>query len=295
MKIVVLGCKGQLGKCLYDHLENKNYEVIFTSREHIDITDFEATKLAIIQIAPDIVINAAAFTAVDKAEQEEEKANLINHLAVKNIASICKQINSWFIHISTDYVFDGFNNIAYREDGLTNPQSIYGESKLKGEQEIQSLCGKYIIIRTAWVFSEYGNNFLKTMFRLGSERAELSIISDQIGCPTYAQDIANAIVTILPNLIMKEELSGIYHYCGDTKCSWFEFAEQIFNELGNMDTYTIPTLEPVLTENYPSIAKRPMFSVLDNSHFNKKFGIFPSNLKQGITSSLQRLIGSNLV
>ena len=210
MKIIVLGRKGQLGRCLNDQLAKTDHDVVYTSREQIDITDFEATKRTVAQINPDIIINAAAYTAVDKAEQEQEKADLINHLAVKNIAEICNQIGCCLVHVSTDYVFDGTSSVPYKEDDQSNPQGIYGLTKLNGELAIQSSGCGYMIIRTAWVFSEYGNNFLKTMLRLGGERDELSVVDDQFGCPTYAQDIASAIVTILSQMNLKAQ-SGVYH------------------------------------------------------------------------------------
>jgi dTDP-4-dehydrorhamnose reductase len=289
MKILILGCKGQFGRCLNDQLLSTDHELFFTSREQIDIADFAATKNQILDIAPDVVINATAYTAVDKAEEDRLTADLINHLAVENIANICNLVDCWLIHVSTDYVFDGTSDVPYKDDDQTNPQGVYGETKLKGEWAIQSSYCKYIIVRTAWVFSQYGNNFLKTMLRLGSERDELSIVGDQIGCPTYAQDIAKAIVTILPQLNSQDGLIGVYHYCGDTACSWFEFAEEIFNQLDNYGAFIIPTLESVTTDKYPTLAKRPRFSVLDNSHVYEKFGIFSSNWKQGIASSLKSI------
>ena len=229
MKILVLGCKGQLGRCLNDQLTNTDHEVIYSSREQIDIADFEVTKSKILEFSPDLIINATAYTAVDKAEEDQKTANLINHLAVKNIADICNQLECWLIHVSTDYVFDGNSKVPYREDDQTNPQGAYGETKLKGELAIQSSGCKHIIIRTAWVFSEYGNNFLKTMLRLGAERDELSIVGDQIGCPTYAQDIARSVVELLPQL-NSWEYNGVYHYCGDQPCSWYDFANAIFDQ-----------------------------------------------------------------
>lgn len=289
MKILVLGCKGQLGRCLNDQLLNSDYEIEFTSREQIDISDFAATKKQILKIEPDVVINASAYTAVDKAEEDQQTAELINHLAVKNIAITCNLIDCWLIHVSTDYVYDGASNVPYREDDSTNPQTIYGETKLKGEWAIQSSNCKHIIVRTAWVYSEYGNNFLKTILHLGSERPNLRIVCDQIGCPTYAQDLAKAIISMIPTLNSQEGLSGVYNYCGDTECSWFEFAEEIYKHSVNFNELTIPALESVTTDEYLTLAKRPKFSVLDSSHFHETFGILPSNLKYGIRSSLKKL------
>ena len=289
MKILVLGCKGQLGRCLNYQLKNTDHEVIYTSRQQIDIADFEVTKSKSLEFSPDIIINATAYTAVDKAEEDQKTANLINHLAVKNIADICNQLECWLIHVSTDYVFDGNSNVPYKEDDETNPQGEYGETKLKGELAIQASGCKHIILRTAWVFSEYGNNFLKTMLRLGAERDELSIVGDQIGCPTYAQDIARSIVAIAPKLNSQKDY-GIYHYCGDQPCSWFDFAKEIFDQLKMYDQISTPTIKAVTTEEYPTLAERPKFSVLDNKKIQEKFDIFPSDWKVGVESALKRLV-----
>ena len=294
MKILILGCKGQLGRCLNDQLINTEYEVIYTSRKQIDIADFEQTKNQILKISPDLIINATAYTAVDKAEVDEKTANLINHLAVKNIADICNQLKCWLIHVSTDFVFDGISNVPYKEDDQTDPQGAYGETKLKGELAIQASDCKHIILRTAWVFSEYGNNFLKTMLRLGAERDELSIVGDQIGCPTYAQDIARSVVEIVPQLNSRE-YNGIYHYCGDQPCSWFEFAKEIFDYINKYDHISIPIIKAVTTEEYPTLAKRPKFSVLDNKKIQENFDIFSSDWKVGIESSLKRLVKDSCI
>ncbi|MDA7744283.1 dTDP-4-dehydrorhamnose reductase [Porticoccaceae bacterium] len=294
MKILVLGCKGQLGRCLNDQLVNTDHEVIYTSREQIDIANFEVTKSKILEFSPDLIINATAYTAVDKAEEEKKIANLINHLAVKNIADICNQLKCWLIHVSTDYVFDGNSKVPYKEDDQTNPQGAYGETKLKGELAIQASGCKYIIIRTAWVFSEYGNNFLKTMLRLGAERDELSIVGDQMGCPTYAQDIARSIVAIATKLNSQKDY-GIYHYCGDQPCSWFDFAKEIFDQLKMYDQISTPTIKAVTTEEYPTLAKRPKFSVLDNKKIQENFDIFSSDWKVGVESSLKRLVKDSCI
>jgi len=294
MKILVLGCKGQLGRCLNDQLINTEHEVIYTSRKQIDIADFEQTKNQILKISPDLIINATAYTAVDKAEVDQKTANLINHLAVKNIADICNQLKCWLIHVSTDYVFDGNSNVPYKENDKTDPQGSYGETKLKGELAIQASDCKHIILRTAWVFSEYGNNFLKTMLRLGAERDELSIVGDQIGCPTYAQDIARSVVEIVPQLNSRE-YNGIYHYCGDQPCSWFEFAKEIFDYINKYDHISIPIIKAVTTEEYPTLAKRPKFSVLDNKKIQENFDIFSSDWKVGVESSLKKLVKDSCI
>ena len=289
MKILVLGCKGQLGRCLNDQLINTDHEVIYTSRKQIDIADFEQTKNKILKIFPDLIINATAYTAVDKAEEDQKTANLINHLAVKNIADICNQLKCWLIHVSTDYVFDGNSEVPYKEDDQTNPQGAYGETKLKGELAIQSSGCKHIIIRTAWVFSEYGNNFLKTMLHLGAERDELSIVADQIGCPTYAQDIAKAIKIMLSQISSKEDQQGIYHYCGSQSCSWYDFARYIFEEAKINDLKTPNVINAIQTSSYPMPAKRPMHSVMSNEKIIKAFGINPSNYMSNVSFVLQKI------
>jgi dTDP-4-dehydrorhamnose reductase len=288
MKILVLGCKGQLGRCLNDQLVNTDHEVIYTSREQLDIADFEVTKSKILEFSPDIIINATAYTAVDKAEEDQKTANLINHLAVKNIADICNQLECWLIHVSTDYVFDGNSKVPYKEDDETNPQGAYGETKLKGELAIQASGCKHIIIRTAWVFSEYGNNFLKTMLRLGAERDQLSIVDDQVGCPTYAQNIAKAIVVIMRRLKSEGNIIGTYHYVGEVGCSWADFAEDIFKEAIKQGIIkNKPKIIKISTSEYPTLAKRPMQSKLDFSKFKSTFGINQSNYADSIFSALE--------
>ena len=291
MKILVLGCKGQLGQCLNDQLAITEHEVVYTSRGQIDIADFEVTKTQILKISPDIVINATAYTAVDKAEEEHEAADLINHRAVANIASICNQLDSWLIHISTDYVFDGNSEVPYKEDNPTNPQGIYGDSKLKGEVAIEASGCKYLIIRTAWVYSEYGNNFLKTMLRLGADRDELSIVGDQIGCPTYAQDIAKTIVSVLSCLDLKGSSSGVYHYCGNEPCSWYDFARAIFPEAEVHGLKTPSYVKSITSADYPTPAMRPAYSVLDCSKIENCFDVTRSNWRDGIKIVIDRLQG----
>ena len=289
MKILVLGSKGQLGQCLNDQLAITEHDVVYTSRGQIDISEFEVTKTQILEISPDIIINASAYTAVDKAEEEHQAADCINHLAVANIASICNQLDCWLIHISTDYVFDGNSEVPYKEDFPTNPQGVYGESKLNGEVAIEASGCKYLIIRTAWVYSEYGNNFLKTILRSGANHDELSIVGDQIGCPTYAQDIAKSIVSILSFLDLKESSSGIYHYCGDEPCSWYEFAVAILQEAEVHGLKTPSHIKSIMTDDYPTPAVRPAYSVLNLDKIESCFNVTRSNWRDGIKIVIDRL------
>ena len=282
MKVLVLGCKGQLGRSLNDQLINTNYEVTYTSRDQIGIADFEEARIKITHIAPDVIINASAYTAVDKAENDKVTADLINHLAVDNLAAICFEFGYWLIHISTDYVFDGNSTVPYLELDKTNPQGVYGHTKLDGELAIQSSGCKYLIIRTAWVFSEYGDNFLKTMLRLGAVRDELSIVGDQIGCPTYAQDIAKAIITMMTQVKAKSSASGTFHYCGDQLCSWYEFAGVIFEEARMYGLQTPGLIHSIQTSDYPMAAERPGYSALDCHKIRNTFGVNTSDWKLGV-------------
>ena len=291
MKLLVLGSKGQLGRCLGDQLANTDHDVVYASRDQIDITDFHNTNLIIKDIKAHIVINTIAFTAVDRAEEDKELANLTNNLAVQNLANICVELDCWLIHISTDYVFDGTSSVPYLEIEKTNPQGIYGVTKLKGEQAIESSGCKHLIMRTAWVFSEYGSNFLKTMLHLGHDRNELSIVGDQFGCPTYAQDIAKAIIKMINSLSIKIPQSGTYHYCGDKPCSWFDFAKEIFQEASDQGLNTPNKVFSINTSQYPTLAKRPAYSVLDTSKIRNTFGVMPSDWNAAIPkiiSSLQK-------
>ena len=288
MKILVLGSKGQLGLCLTDNLIRTDHEVIYACRVEIDVVDFNETSNRIREINPDVVINATAYTAVDKAEKEKKLADSVNHHAVANISNICADINCWLIHISTDYVFDGNATQPYKETDKTNPQCIYGVSKLNGELAIKSSGCKYLIIRTAWVFSEYGNNFMKTMLRLGADRNKLSVVGDQTGCPTYAQDIAKVIVRILDEL-GDQEVIGTYNFCGDRECTWYELALEIFDNAQRYGMIVPEVIESVSTSEYPTSAKRPSYSVLDNNKIYKVFDVVPSDWRNGITSVLTSL------
>ncbi|MDB2549249.1 dTDP-4-dehydrorhamnose reductase [Porticoccaceae bacterium] len=290
MKVLVLGKNGQLGHCLQDQLRSSRHEVIFTSRGDIDIGEFAQVSERMLEIKPDVVINAAAYTAVDKAESEPKLANHLNYLAVENLAKICSSLNAIMIHFSTDYVFDGESRVAYKEDAAVNPQGVYGTTKLMGELAIKNAGCKYLILRTSWVFSEYGSNFLKTMLRLGSEKDEINVVDDQIGCPTYAQDIAHAISVILSSDELDESKFGVFHFVGDNPCSWYEFASNVFTQASILGLKTPSILKPIKTINYPTPAVRPQYSVLDTSKIEKAFELRNSNWNDGIGRVLDKLV-----
>ena len=289
MKILILGSQGQLGRCLYDQFSQTDYELIYHSRADTDIADLTETSENLIALNPDIVVNATAYTAVDLAETHESLAYQVNHFAVDNLASQCEKIGSFLIHVSTDYVFDGTASRPYKEEDKTNPKSVYGASKLAGEIAIQRTDCRFLIIRTSWVFSEYGNNFFKTMLRLGAERETLSIVGDQIGCPTYAQDIASLIVDLIPRIEKGSIESGIYHFCGDTACSWYQFAKEIFAQADQLGYRTPKQVQSIATKDYPTPAKRPGYSVFDCTKIENTFNISRSNWRFGIDRVLSIL------
>lgn len=287
MRVLVLGSKGQLGQCLRDKLQKTSHEVIYSSRNEIDISDLASAKIKIKKINPEIIINAAAFTSVDLAEKEQRLADLINHYAVANLANIAKELNSLLIHFSTDYVFDGISKKAYKETDTSNPICIYGLTKLNGEKAIQKSKCNYVILRLAWVYSEYGNNFLKTILKLGMNKEHLEIIGDQTGSPTYAQDVAKCVVTILSKLKMNESYSKLYHFSGNEYCSWFDFANMIFKEAKNYNLKVPKNITKIRSSEYKTDANRPAYSALDCSKINEDYDIDASILRDGIINVIR--------
>ena len=279
MKILVTGSSGQLGLCLFDKLDQTNHEVFFASKLDLNISKFDEINKFINNFKPDLIINAAAYTAVDLAEDEHDKADLINNLAVENLAKICQKLNIKLIHISTDYVFNGSSKTPYVETDECCPINIYGLSKYKGECAIIRSGCEYIIIRTSWVFSEYGNNFVKTMLNLGQKMETLNIVNDQFGCPTYAHDIA----LFIKKLIEKpSNRSLIINFCGNKMCSWFDFAKEIF-KIAEINKIKVPkSILGVGSDQYKFKAPRPKFSVLSTKLAYEIFEIQPSNWQKGL-------------
>ena len=279
MKILIAGKNGQVGRCLVDLLEAQN-ELTFLAlgREELDITDPIQVDKIVSEFQPNIIINAAAYTAVDKAEQESELANAINKDGPQNLAHAANKVNAAIIHISTDYVFDGDNTESYTESDVTAPQGEYGRSKLAGEQAVVQVCPKHIILRTAWVFGEHGNNFVKTMLRLAKTRESLGVVADQFGGPTYAGDIANAIITISKQIARDSHAYGIYHFCGFPHVNWHTFAEKIFEIALEQNVHVQPIqVNPITTLDYPTPAKRPANSRLNCDKIHNEFGIKQSD------------------
>ena len=279
MRVLVTGCNGQVGYCLTEILStNENVSLLAVDREELDITNREAVNEAVKAFKPTIIINAAAHTAVDKAEDEVELSFAINRDGPKYLAEAAKEVDAAILHISTDYVFEGNKVGEYVETDETNPQGGYGASKLAGEIAVAEACDKHVILRTAWVFGEHGNNFVKTMLRLAANRDELSIVGDQFGGPTYAGDIAKAPVEIAKTISNDKPVEyGVYHYSGLPHVSWYEFADAIFNAAVKERIVNKPKLSSIATEQYPTPAKRPSNSKLNTRKINEAFGIEASD------------------
>lgn len=269
--VLVTGANGQLGQSINSLIaEYSDIEFTFVTRQDLDLSQLSSIDKYFQGKSFDVIVNCAAHTAVDKAEEESELADKINHLAVKNLAEICKKKDICLVHISTDYVFNGENFKPYVETDVTDPQSVYGKTKLDGENALQNINPNGIIIRTSWVYSEFGNNFVKTMLRLGKERDSLNVIFDQIGSPTYASDLAKAILEIISTSGFEKLLvnSSIYHFSNEGVASWYDFAKAIF-ELSK----TSCELHPIETKDYPTPAKRPHYSLLNKAKIKKDFDV----------------------
>jgi dTDP-4-dehydrorhamnose reductase len=283
--ILVTGSGGQLGMEIWklsDRYPSHNF--LFTTREELPIDNFEAVKNFFEQQQIDHCINCAAYTAVDKAESEKEKAFLINAAAAGNLASICKDHHAQLIHISTDYVFDGTSSTPYKEEDKISPINIYGESKLRGEELVLNNNAAAIIIRTSWVYSSFGNNFVKTMLRLLREKESINVVSDQYGCPTYAADLAEVIMTIIEKENWGHSPSGIFNYCNQGMITWYEFAKAIKKLINSKCT-----INPITSAEYPTPAKRPQYSVLDTTKIKETFGLTILNWEDSLQTCLSFL------
>ena len=285
--IFVTGSNGQLGSELkmLSH-QYSEADFIFTSKEELPVNNEEAVRIFFKKYQPRYCINCAAYTAVDKAESEKELAFSVNAEAPGILAKACKENNTRLVHISTDYVFNGAATIPYKEDDPTDPKSVYGVSKLEGEKKIIQTNPDSIIIRTSWVYSEVGKNFVKTMLKLMKEKQEISVVNDQIGSPTYAADLAETIMKIISNcqLSIANWIHGIYNYSNDGIISWYDFALAIKELTGSHCK-----IDPIPTSQYPTPAKRPAYSVLDKTKIQQTFGIKLKDWKASLAVCLQRI------
>ena len=272
MVVLVTGANGQLGQAIQSVVGNyPSIDFVFCGSSVLNITDISNCETIFIKHKPQFCINAAAYTAVDKAESEPEKAYAINVIGAQNLAAVCKTHDTILLHVSTDFVFDGLATEPYSEEAVPNPTGVYGLTKLQGEQAIQNTWEKHFIIRTSWVYSQFANNFMKTMLRLATERDSLSVVSDQIGTPTNAVDLAETLVKIIQSChaeFVTASNYGIYNFSNEGQCSWYDFAKEIFR-INNVSI----NLQPIPTTAYPTPAKRPAYSVLDKTKLKQVFGI----------------------
>ena len=284
--VLVTGGNGQLGSELRELSSKYDYNFFFTDKNELDASNQEDVRLFVQTNGINTIVNCAAYTAVDKAEEDAVVADKINHLAVKGLAEISKENNIRLIHVSTDYVFDGKNHKPYNEDDAVSPNNVYGKTKLDGEKAIREVNPpNSIIIRTSWVYSSFGNNFVKTMLRLGKEKDSLGVIFDQVGTPTYARDLAKAILDIISKLdsgVKREnDKVEIYNYSNEGALSWYDFAKEIMR-MAKLDC----VINPIESKEYPTPAKRPHYSLLNKSKIKKKFGIIIPYWKDGLDECL---------
>jgi dTDP-4-dehydrorhamnose reductase len=275
MVVLVTGSSGQLGQSLQYLAPNyQEIQFVFCTSADLNITNIAQCHAVFKQYQPDYCINAAAYTTVDKAESEPEKAHIINVIGAKNIAEVCKEYNTVLLHISTDFVFNGTKKSPYTEEDIPNPTGVYGKTKWEGEIAVQQTWEKHFIVRTSWVYSQFGHNFMKTMLRLASERDTISVVNDQIGTPTNAVDLADALVQIIltDNQQPKAHYFGIYNFSNEGQCSWYDFAKKIF-EINK----TQIELKAIPTSSFPTPAQRPAYSVLDKSKIKNTFGLSIKN------------------
>jgi len=269
MRLLITGAHGQLGRELT--LQGGEHELLAVARDQLDITDQDAVLRCFAFFQPDVVINAAAYTAVDKAESDIEAAFAVNRDGPANLARACNQNAIPLVHVSTDYVFDGSKKGSYVENDPVAPLGVYGSSKLAGEIAVEQYASQWMILRTSWVFSAHGNNFVKTMLRLGADRDSLGVVADQHGCPTSAEELARAIYVVL-KAGWKDEYQGVYHFCQPEPTTWYGFAKAVFSEADRQDMgLTISSVNAITTADYPTPAKRPGNSVMDCRKFESTF------------------------
>jgi dTDP-4-dehydrorhamnose reductase len=290
--LLITGGNGQLAWDLQRFVTDNTINLIACSRETLDITDPVLIQQAFKQFQPDMIINTAAYTAVDKAEQETELAFRINRDGAANLARACSDAQIPLIHLSTDYVFDGQKTTPYQENDQVNPLGIYGQSKWEGEEAVRQYCPQHIILRVSGVFGRHGHNFVKTILRVAGEREILRIVADQITCPTPAADIAATIIILAKQLYSKQKekpLFGTYHYCSNAPTTWHHFAETIIEMASSLYPLQVKEIQPISTAEYPTAAKRPPYCVLDTQKIHTQFGIQPCSWRQELLEVIKHV------
>ncbi|MGB7415308.1 MAG: dTDP-4-dehydrorhamnose reductase [Thermosynechococcaceae cyanobacterium] len=291
VKILLMGGQGQVGRELHDVL-SPLVELVSVGRSELDLRQPEQIREVISATRPEIIINAAAYTAVDKAESEIDIAYAVNAVAPKTMAREAQKLGASLIHLSTDYVFDGTQSVPYREQDLTHPLGVYGQSKLAGEQGVQQGCDRTLILRTAWVYGVHGKgNFVKTMLRLANERPEVRVVQDQVGTPTWSRHIAEAVSHLVQaSAGASDDFYGIYHFTNSGVCSWYDFAIAIFEEAYHLALITQkPDVIPITTAEYPTPAQRPSYSVLDTSKIRQILEDQPTHWRVALQQMLKQL------
>ncbi len=289
MKILLTGAKGQVGQEVVELASQLACEIVACSKAELDITDPGQLESVVQARQPTLVINAAAYTAVDKAEQEIDKAYAINRDGVQNLALVCKAHDLPLIHLSTDYVFDGEKASAYVEEDPRAPLNVYGASKAEGELLLQKEWEKHVIVRTSWVFGKQGPNFVKTILRLAMKQPELRVVCDQKGCPTAAADLAGALLKLAQQITQGQAHWGIFHYCGDQETTWYEFAQRIVYHGKDYFPLKLEKLHPIVSADYPTPAKRPKNSVLNRKKIEKECGLAPSAWEPALVRMIQHI------
>ena len=291
MKLLVTGARGQVGAALVALAGVEEVEVVGLDRSGLDITDGDAVFRALEKCMPDIVVNAAAYTAVDRAEDEPELAFQVNRDGAKYVALACVAASIPLIHLSSDYVFDGRKSEPYSEDDLPNPLGVYGRSKWEGEEAVQAALDRHVILRTSWVFSSQGSNFVRTILRLARDRDELRVVSDQHGCPTPADDIARALLVISRKLVEGQNSWGAYHFAGHPPTTWFAFAQAIVHEASLRGLSRVESVAPISTSQYPIRAQRPKNSVLATDKIEATFGIRAAGWREALSRTISAIAG----
>jgi len=293
MRLAIVGAKGQVGWELVRRAPMFGHEVLAWDVDELDITDAAAVDRTLAASGADAVINAAAYTAVDRAEQEPTLAFAVNHDGPVHLATACARLNIPLLHISTDYVFDGTKTNPYTEDDPAAPLGVYGQSKWEGDEAVRRLLPRHQILRVSWVFGIHGHNFVKTILRLAREREELRVVADQHGCPTYAGDIADVLLELAGRVgeIDANDTWGVYHYCGEPATTWHGFASAIVERARLDEKLKVRTVTPITTADYPTPAARPANSVLDCARLTARFGIHPALWREGLATLLFALHG----
>jgi len=291
MKFLIIGSKGQLGSELVTECKRNDFSFLALDLPEFNITDTSQVEKTFADFKPSIVINASAYTNVDKAETEPEIAFSVNSDGPANLAVSCDKNRIPVIHISTDYVFDGSKGQPYAESDPVSPLGVYGKSKEQGDSKVRSILKQHIILRTSWLYGAYGNNFVKIMLRLGIENEIIKVVSDQYGCPTCAADLAEAVVDISKQIIQSSKIAwGTYHYCGSGITTWHKFAKAIFEIASQYQNYKVSSVEAITTAQYPTRTKRPAFSALDCGLIKKHFGINTKPWQGSLEKTIERIL-----